>query len=75
MMRADGSPTIAMAVMLAGAVTNIILDPVFIFGFGWGMEGAASIGLKRENYQSQFFLREHLSLIRKQIKNRVLYSF
>lgn len=41
MMRADGSPTIAMAVMLAGAVTNIILDPVFIFGFGWGMEGAA----------------------------------
>lgn len=29
-----------------GAVTNIIPDPVFIFGFGWGMEGAASIGLK-----------------------------
>ena len=60
---------------LAGAVTNIIPDPVFIFGFGWGMNGAASIGLKRENYQSQFFLREHLSLIRKQIENRVLYSF
>ena len=26
---------------LAGAVTNIIPDPVFIFGFGWGMNGAA----------------------------------
>ncbi len=39
--RADGSPTWAMLSMLAGAVTNIILDPVFIFGCGWGMTGAA----------------------------------
>lgn len=41
MMRADGSPTIAMSAMLVGAVTNIILDPIFIFGFDWGMKGAA----------------------------------
>jgi cytidylate kinase len=27
--------------MLLGAITNIILDPVFIFGFKWGMTGAA----------------------------------
>ena len=39
--RADGSPSWAMASMLAGAITNIILDPVFIFGFKWGMSGAA----------------------------------
>lgn len=26
---------------LAGAVLNIILDPVFIFGLRWGMMGAA----------------------------------
>ena len=39
--RADGSPTWAMISMLLGAVTNIILDPVFIFGFKWGMTGAA----------------------------------
>ncbi len=39
--RADGSPTWAMVSMLAGAITNIILDPVFIFGFKWGMAGAA----------------------------------
>ena len=39
--RADGSPAWAMAAMLAGAITNIILDPVFIFGFKWGMTGAA----------------------------------
>ena len=39
--RADGSPSWAMASMLAGAITNIILDPVFIFGLRWGMTGAA----------------------------------
>lgn len=39
--RADGSPKFAMASTLAGAVTNIILDPVFIFLFRWGMMGAA----------------------------------
>lgn len=39
--RADGSPAWSMASMLAGAVINIILDPVMIFGFHWGMTGAA----------------------------------
>lgn len=39
--RADGSPAWSMASMLLGAVTNIILDPVFIFGLHWGMQGAA----------------------------------
>ncbi|PWM71682.1 MAG: MATE family efflux transporter [Bacillota bacterium] len=39
--RADGSPAWAMVSLLAGAVTNIVLDPVFIFACGWGMAGAA----------------------------------
>ena len=39
--RADGSPVWAMLSMLAGAVINIILDPVFIFGLKMGMTGAA----------------------------------
>ena len=39
--RADGSPAWAMISMLAGAVTNLILDPVFIFGLKMGMTGAA----------------------------------
>ncbi len=39
--RADGSPKFAMLSTLAGAVLNIILDPVFIFIFRWGMMGAA----------------------------------
>jgi len=39
--RADGSPTWSMVSMLAGALTNIVLDPLFIFGCKWGMTGAA----------------------------------
>lgn len=39
--RADGSPKFAMACTLAGAAANLILDPVFIFGFGMGVKGAA----------------------------------
>ena len=39
--RADGSPAGSMASMLTGAIVNIILDPVFIFGLHWGMKGAA----------------------------------
>jgi Na+-driven multidrug efflux pump len=39
--RSDGSPRFAMVSTLAGAVLNVILDPVFIFLFKWGMMGAA----------------------------------
>lgn len=39
--RADGNPKFAMISTLAGAVVNIILDPIFIFIFKWGMMGAA----------------------------------
>lgn len=39
--RADGNPKFAMIATLTGALLNIILDPVFIFCFHWGMMGAA----------------------------------
>ncbi|MGN1069218.1 MAG: MATE family efflux transporter [Candidatus Fimadaptatus sp.] len=39
--RSDGSPRFAMVSTLAGAVLNIIFDPLFIFVFRWGMMGAA----------------------------------
>lgn len=39
--RADGSPSFAMFATVAGALTNIILDPIFIFTLGWGIQGAA----------------------------------
>ncbi len=39
--RSDGSPRFAMIATLSGAITNVILDPIFIFAFKWGMMGAA----------------------------------
>ena len=41
MIRADGSPKYSMASMLAGAILNTILDPIFIFVFHKGVAGAA----------------------------------
>ena len=41
LIRADRSPTYSMACMLTGAIINTILDPLFIFGFHWGIKGAA----------------------------------
>ncbi|MDR1105281.1 MAG: MATE family efflux transporter [Treponema sp.] len=39
--RAQGFPAVTMVSMILGAGMNIILDPVFIFIFKWGVEGAA----------------------------------
>lgn len=39
--RADGSPAYSMFSTLIGAILNIILDPIFIFGFKMGIKGAA----------------------------------
>lgn len=41
LIRADGSPKYSMACIVSGAIVNTILDPLFIFGFGWGIFGAA----------------------------------
>ena len=41
LVRADRSPTYSMTCILAGAVINTILDPLFIFGFKWGIKGGA----------------------------------
>ncbi|MGH4139184.1 MATE family efflux transporter [Clostridium sp.] len=39
--RAEGNPKMAMLTMVFGAIINIILDPILIFGFNLGIEGAA----------------------------------
>lgn len=39
--RSDGSPKYSMITMVTGAILNIILDPIFIFKFNMGVEGAA----------------------------------
>jgi len=41
LIRADGSPRYSMFSALLGAILNIILDPIFIFGLNMGMTGAA----------------------------------
>lgn len=39
--RADGKPRFSMLVTVVGAIINVILDPIFIFGLNMGIEGAA----------------------------------
>lgn len=41
LIRADGNPKYSMVCMVAGAVANTVLDPIFIFVFQWGVFGAA----------------------------------
>lgn len=42
LIRADGRPKITMLCNLTGAVINTVLDAVFVFGFKWGIAGAAA---------------------------------
>lgn len=61
-MRASGHPKKAMYNILLGAVINIILDPIFIFVFDWGIKGAAiatviSYFVGTLNVASHFMLR------------------
>jgi putative MATE family efflux protein len=61
--RGEGNPKIAMATMLVGAITNVVLAPIFIFGFGWGIEGAALATILAQAVSAvwvlSYFLRGH----------------
>ena len=39
--RAEGNPKLAAKMMIISCILNLILDPIFIFGFGMGIRGAA----------------------------------
>lgn len=41
LIRADGKPKYSMVCIVAGAILNTILDPVFLFLLDWGIAGAA----------------------------------
>jgi len=41
LIRAEGNARVAMVSMLIGAILNIILDPIYIFVFDLGIQGAA----------------------------------
>jgi len=62
-MRASGYPVRAMVTMLIGAGSNLILAPIFIFGLGWGITGAAvatdiAMGISAIFVLSHFFSRK-----------------
>lgn len=74
--RADGNPKIAMTTMLIGALINIILDPLFIFVFGWGIKGAAYATIIAQAVSSlwvlAYFFGER-SLLKIRIENMKLH--
>lgn len=59
--RAEGSPKIAMFTMLIGAISNIILDPIFIFVFDMGIAGAALATIISQFISAVWVLRHFLS--------------
>ena len=66
--RSDGSPKFAMVATVSGAIANVILDPLFIYGFHWGMMGAAVatvIGQVLTTVLSVWYLR-HMKVVRLQ---------
>ena len=57
-MRATGYPGKAMYTNLIGAGLNMILAPLFLFGFGWGIKGAA-IATDISMLVTAFFVMSH----------------
>lgn len=72
MMRSSGYPKKAMYTMLIGAVLNVGLDPIFIFGFNMGIRGAA-IATVVSMFVGMLFVMSHFirsdSLIRLKKEN------
>jgi len=54
---AQGFPKIGMLTTVIGAIINIILDPIFIFLFGWGIKGAAAATVISQIVSSVWILR------------------
>lgn len=57
-MRATGYPGKAMYTNLIGAGMNAVLAPLFLFGFGWGIKGAA-IATDISMLVTAFFVMSH----------------
>ncbi|HYE82515.1 MAG TPA: MATE family efflux transporter [Clostridia bacterium] len=70
--RAEGNPRIAMFTMLIGAILNTILDPIFIFLFGWGIRGAATATVLSQVVSAVWVLHHFLggrSTLKVHVKN------
>jgi len=55
--RAEGNPKMAMLTMVFGAIINIILDPIFIFGFNMGVQGAAIATIISQAFNTLWVLK------------------
>ena len=55
--RAEGNPKMAMFTMMFGAIINIILDPIFIFVFKMGIQGAAIATVISQVFNTLLVLR------------------
>lgn len=69
-MRSVGHPQKAMYMMLLGALLNVLLDPIFIFGFGLGIAGAA-IATVISMTISAFFVVAHFLHPKSEIRLRL----
>lgn len=54
---AQGFPKVGMFSTLIGAITNIILDPIFIFGLDMGVSGAALATIISQTFSAIWVLR------------------
>ena len=80
LVRADGRPKISMVCNLSGAIINTFLDALFVFGFHWGIAGAAYATIIGQIFSGSLILwylahcqsvsikREHLMLKKKSVK-------
>ena len=80
LVRADGRPKISMVCNLSGAIINTFLDALFVFGFHWGIAGAAYATIIGQIFSGSLILwylahcqsvsikREHLRLKKKSVK-------
>lgn len=68
----QGNAKVAMVSVLIGAIVNIVLDPIFIFGFDMGVSGAALATVISQACSAVWivrFLTSEKSLIRIRVKN------
>ena len=54
--RADGRANISLIGMLIGCITNVILDPIFIFVCDWGVAGAAWATIAGQFLNAVYFI-------------------
>jgi len=84
-LRAEGNMTIPMHVMVVGALTNLILDPILIFGFAsvpaMGIEGAAIATIIARTLATIWVIRavckhsKHVTIFKSLFRIKPLLSF